>query len=53
MARACEYCQTMQQYICDPDDHCGMCPAGQREQQKENRQTLRREEAKNGREQLY
>lgn len=50
MPKSCDFCKVMNQYICDPDDHCGCCHLGQREQRSENRQTLRREEAKHGRE---
>jgi len=24
--KTCDFCRVQNQYICDPEDHCGMCP---------------------------
>lgn len=30
MTKACDFCPRLNQFICNPEDHCLLCPKGQR-----------------------
>ena len=51
MARPCDFCKFTNQYICDPEDHCGQCLQGQKALSKGGpKRPLKWEEATHGRE---
>lgn len=35
MAKACDFCEYTNSYICNPAYHCGQCPKGHQEQNNE------------------